>query len=125
MLNSASVGNRQVPSTPTGLGKALIAAFNPLASEFASYKTAQDILTNTVNDLSAALEQVKNDLAGVNQCKCDYNYVTNKLVELETKMSAAEAQAKQAYDLATSAVTKADEAKDIANGASSAATKLS
>ena len=30
MLNSASVGNRQVPSTPTGLGKALIAAFKAL-----------------------------------------------------------------------------------------------
>lgn len=120
-INSTIAALKQQVDDMDGALKALIAAFNPLASEFASYKTAQDILTNTVNDLSAALEQVKNDLAGVNQCKCDYNYVTNKLVELETKMSAAEAQAKQAYDLATSAVTKADEAKDIANGASSAA----
>ncbi len=101
--------------------QALLAQFNPLATEFASYKTAQDILKQTVDDLTAELNQVKSDLAGVNQCQCDYNYVTNKLVELETKMSAAEAQAKQAYDLATSAVTKADEAKDIANGASSTA----
>ncbi len=120
-INATIAALKQQVDDMDGALKALIAAFNPLASEFASYKTAQDILTNTVNDLSAALEQVKNDLAGVNQCKCDYNYVTNKLVELETKMSAAEAQAKQAYDLATSAVTKADEAKDIANGASSAA----
>ena len=120
-INSTIAALKQQVDDMDGALKALIAAFNPLASEFASYKTAQDILTNTVNDLSDALEQVKNDLAGVNQCQCDYNYVTSKLVELETKMSAAEAQAKQAYDLATSAVTKADEAKDIANGASSAA----
>ena len=111
---------QQVDDIDTAL-KALVAAFNPLASEFASYKTAQDILQGVVDDLTKELNQVKADLAGVNQCKCDYNYVTNKLVELETKMSAAEAQAKQAYELATAANTKADNATNTANQASNTA----
>ncbi len=99
----------------------LLSQFTPLATEFNSFKGAQEIINGTVTDLQNELNQVKADLANINQCQCDYAYVTSKLVELETKMTAAEQKVKDAYDLATTANTKADAANTTANAANTTA----
>ncbi|MBR6141932.1 MAG: hypothetical protein IKQ37_09280 [Bacteroidaceae bacterium] len=99
----------------------LLSQFTPLATEFNSFKGAQEIINGTVTDLQNELNQVKADLANINQCQCDYAYVTSKLVELETKMTAAEQRVKDAYDLATTANTKADAANTTANAANATA----
>ena len=120
-INVTIAALKQQVDDMDGALKALIAQFNPLATEFSAYKTAQDQLKDIVDELEDELDQAKTDLANIKQCECDYVSVTNRLTALETKMAAAETQAKQAYDLATSAVTTANDAKDIANGASSTA----
>ena len=111
----------QQVNTIDGALKELIAAFNPLASDVAATKAAQDIMQGIIDDLQEELRKVKEDLAGTTQCQCDYNYVTNKLVELETRMSGAEAQAKQALEFATDAKQAADAAKLAAESAKNAA----
>ncbi len=111
---------------------ALTASYYPLAAEFASYKTSQDILKDVVDGLKEELEKIKSDIAGSGDCPCDYNYVTSKLAELDAKMKAAETQAKQAYDFAAQALENvngigvtAGEALATAQNALSAATSAS
>ncbi|MBR4130028.1 MAG: hypothetical protein IKU02_03775 [Bacteroidaceae bacterium] len=111
----------QQVNTIDGALKELIAAFNPLASDVAAAKAAQEIMQGIIDDLQDELRKVKEDLANVKQCECDYNYVTNKLVELETRMKAAEDQAKQALEFATDAKAAADAAKLAAQSAQNAA----
>ncbi len=101
--------------------KTLIGAFNPLASEFAAAKAAQDMMKEIIDDLQKQLDTIREDLAGVGQCNCDYNYVTSKLAELEARMTGAEAQAKQALQFATDAKIAADAAKLAAESAQNAA----
>ena len=111
----------QQVNTIDGALKALIDAFNPLASDVAAAKAAQEIMQGIIDDLQEELRKVKEDLANVNQCHCDYNYVTSKLAELEARMSGAETQAKTALDFATSAKEAADAAKIAAQSAQNAA----
>ena len=111
----------QQVNTIDGALKELIAAFNPLASDVAAAKAAQEIMQGIIKQLQDELNKVREDLANVKQCECDYNYVTNKLVELETRMSGAEAQAKQALEFATDAKQAADAAKLAAQSAQNAA----
>lgn len=101
--------------------KKLIAAFNPLASDVAAAKAAQEIMQGVINNLQEELRKIREDLANNSQCNCDYNYVTSKLAELEARMTGAEAQAKQALQFATDAKTAADAAKLAAESAQNAA----
>lgn len=101
--------------------KNLIAAFNPLASDVAAAKAAQEIMQGIINNLQEELRKIREDLANNSQCQCDYNYVTSKLAELEARMTGAEAQAKQALQFATDAKTAADAAKVAAESAQNAA----
>ena len=101
--------------------KTLIAAFNPLASDVAAAKAAQEIMQGVINNLQEELRKIREDLANNSQCNCDYNYVTSKLAELEARMTGAEAQAKQALQFATDAKTAADAAKLAAESAQNAA----
>ena len=100
---------------------ALVGQFNPLATEFSAYKTAQDILKQTVDDLEDELSQAKADLAKIKTCECDFTDILTRLTNLEARMFTAETDVKRAYELATSAVTTANDAKDIANGANTTA----
>lgn len=101
--------------------KTLIAAFNPLASDVAAAKAAQEIMQGVITNLQEELRKIREDLANNSQCNCDYNYVTSKLAELEARMTGAEAQAKQALQFATDAKTTADAAKLAAESAQNAA----
>lgn len=101
--------------------KTLIAAFNPLASDVAAAKAAQEIMQGVINNLQEELRKIREDLANNSQCNCDYNYVTSKLAELEARMTGAEAQAKQALQFATDAKIAADAAKLAAESAQNAA----
>ena len=111
----------QQVNTIDGALKTLIAAFNPLASDVAAAKAAQEIMQGVINNLQEELRKIREDLANNSQCNCDYNYVTSKLAELEARMTGAEAQAKQALQFATDAKTAADAAKLAAESAQNAA----
>ena len=111
----------QQVNTIDGALKTLIAAFNPLASDVAAAKAAQEIMQGVINNLQEELRKIREDLANNSQCNCDYNYVTSKLAELEARMTGAEAQAKQALQFATDAKTTADAAKLAAESAQNAA----
>lgn len=109
-INATIAGlNTQLDNVNTALGT-LQGQYSTLQSEFSAYKTAQDILAQVVADL-------KEELENINQCNCDYDAVTKKLVELEERLKAAETQAKAAYDLATTANTNATTALTTANEA--------
>ncbi len=111
----------QQVNTIDGALKTLIAAFNPLASDVAAAKAAQEIMQGVITNLQEELRKIREDLANNSQCNCDYNYVTSKLAELEARMTGAEAQAKQALQFATDAKTTADAAKLAAESAQNAA----